>query len=220
MTQKKEYIRYVESPEDIRWDIKVDILVIGAGGCGLVAALAAAERGASVFIVEKEKSAGGNPSLSQAMVPATGTSMQRAAGIEDSVELMTADILKKNKNGSDPELTAHIAAQSASLIEWLKASMGIELELVSDFIYPGHSAHRIHANRSRKGENLINNLLNAAARFDNLDIAYNAPAVKLIAASSDSAVLGAEIEIEGIGKNLARAGKTFWRSMGSAPTAK
>lgn len=204
-----ERIQYVDGPEDIRWDIEVDILVIGAGGCGLVAALAAAERGASVFIVEKEKAAGGNTSLSQAMVPATGTRMQQAAGIEDSVELMTADILKKNQNGSDPELTAHIATQSASLIEWLENDMGIELELVSDFLYPGHSAHRIHANRSRKGENLINKLINATARFENLDIAYNAPAVKLIAANSDSAVLGAEIEIEGIGKNLARAEKTI-----------
>jgi fumarate reductase flavoprotein subunit len=133
--------------------------------------------------------------------------MQQAAGIEDSVQLMTADILKKNKNGSDPELTEHIAAQSASLVEWLKDNMGIKLELVSDFLYPGHSVHRIHANRSRKGENLVNNLLNAAARFENIDIAYNAPAVRLIASSSDSAVLGAEIEIEGIGRNLARSRK-------------
>ena len=206
---RTEQIQYIDSPDDIKWDIEVDLLVIGAGGCGLVAALAAAEQGASVLVVEKEKAAGGNTSLSQAMVPAVGTSMQQAAGIEDSVELMTADILKKNRNGSNPELTAYIAKQSASLIEWLKDSMGIQLELVTDFLYPGHSALRIHANRSRKGENLINNLLDAAARFENLDSAYNAPASKLIAGNLDSAVLGAEIEIEGIGTNLARAGKTI-----------
>ena len=202
-----EHILFVNSPEEINWDIEVDVLVIGAGGCGLVAALAAAERGVSVLIVEKEKAAGGNTSLSQAMVPATGTSMQKEAGIADSIELMTEDILKKNKKGSDPELTAHIAKNSAPLIEWLKNDMNIELELVSDFLYPGHSVHRIHANRSRKGANLINNLLNTVSRYENIDIAYNAPATRLVANRSDSAVLGAEIEIEGIGQNLARAKK-------------
>ena len=202
-----ERILVVNSPEEINWDIDVDVLVIGAGGCGLVAALAAAERNASVLIVEKEKDAGGNTSLSQAMVPATGTRMQQAAGIKDSVQLMTDDILKKNQNGSDPKLTARIASQSAPLIEWLKDNMGIKLELVSDFLYPGHSVHRIHANRSRKGENMVKKLLNAISRFENIDIAYNAPAVRLIARKPDSAVLGAEIEIEGIGKNLAHANK-------------
>ncbi|MCK5205275.1 MAG: FAD-binding protein, partial [Desulfobacterales bacterium] len=54
-----ERILVVNSPEEINWDIDVDVLVIGAGGCGLVAALAAAERNASVLIVEKEKNAGG-----------------------------------------------------------------------------------------------------------------------------------------------------------------
>lgn len=202
-----ERIISIGRPEEIDWDIEVDILVVGAGGCGLVAALAAAERGASVMIVEKEKDAGGNTSLSQAMVPATGTRLQHAAGIEDSVQLMTADILKKNKNGSDPELTAHIAAHSAPLIDWLKNSMSIEFELVSDFLYPGHSTHRIHANGSRKGKNLVNDLLNAVSRFENIDIAYNAPAVRLVALKSGSVVLGAQIEIEGIGTNLARAKK-------------
>ena len=49
-------ILYVDAPDELTWDIEVDILVIGAGGCGLVAALAAAELGAQVLIVEKERS--------------------------------------------------------------------------------------------------------------------------------------------------------------------
>lgn len=200
-------ILYIDDQDELTWDIEVDILVIGAGGCGLVAALAAAERGATVLIVEKEKDAGGNTSLSQAMIPAAGTSMQRKAGIEDSVQSMTDDIMKKNNNGSDRELTLHLAAESAPLIEWLKDKMGIELELVADFLYPGHSVLRIHANRSRKGRNLVNKLLDAVSRFENIDIAYNAPASRLIARKSDSAALGAEIKIEGIGINLARANK-------------
>jgi len=34
---------YVDEPDKIAWDIEVDVLVIGGGGCGLVAALAGTE---------------------------------------------------------------------------------------------------------------------------------------------------------------------------------
>ena len=208
--QEKEHLLFLtDDPGQIPWDVDVDILVIGGGGCGLIASLAAAQKGAQVLLVEKEKTAGGNTSLSQAMVPAAGTRFQKEAGIEDSVELMTQDILHKNGNGSDPELTRHVAQESSKLVEWLYDSLGIRLELVMEFIYPGHSQYRIHANRTKKGAHLVNELLQAAARYENIDIAYNAPARRLIANRKDGAVLGAEVEIEGVGKNLARAKKVI-----------
>ena len=203
--KENDLILYVDDPDELDWDIEVDTLIIGGGGCGLTAALAAAEMGSEVFLLEKEKNAGGNTSLSQAMVPAAGTEMQKASGIKDSPELMTADILNKNKNGSDPELTLHISKQSASLVEWLRNTMNIDFRLVDDFLYPGHSVHRIHTNASCKGEQLVTELLKATERFENISIAYNSPATRLIARGSDSSVLGAEVMIEGFGKNLARA---------------
>jgi fumarate reductase flavoprotein subunit len=138
------------------------------------------------------------------MLPAAGTKLQKEAGIEDSVDLMTRDILHKNDHGSDPELTRHVAQESSKLVEWLNESLGIRLELVTEFLYPGHTQYRIHANRTKKGAHLVNDLLQAASRLDNIDIAYNAPAKRLVA-TPDGMVLGAEVEIEGVGKNLARA---------------
>ena len=205
----KDLILLTNSPEDLDWDIEVDVLVIGAGGCGLIAALAAAQNGVSVFVVEKEKQAGGNTSLSQAMVPAARTKAQIETGIEDSVEMMTEDILKKNDYQSDLILTRHVAKEATRLVDWLNEQINIKLELVTEFIYPGHSSYRIHANRSRKGAHLINDLINAAKRFENIDMAYNAPVVRLVAAKQDHAVLGAEVEIEGVGRNLARAKKVI-----------
>jgi fumarate reductase flavoprotein subunit len=198
----------VEDPAAAAWDIETDVLVIGAGGCGLVAALAAAETGAEVFVVEKEKAGGGNTALSQAMVPAAGTRAQAAAGVADSPRQMAADILKKNRQGSDPDLTLHVARESARLIEWLAASAGIELGLVTDFLYPGHGVHRIHANPSRKGRQLVAELTAAAEGRPNITFAYNAPAVRL-AATPAGEVLGAEMHIAGIGSNRARARRTI-----------
>ncbi len=208
--KENNLILYVDDPDELDWDIEVDTLIIGAGGCGLTAALAAAEMGSEVFVLEKEKSAGGNTSLSQAMVPAAGTDMQKTAGVKDSPELMATDILKKNKHGSDPELTLHISKRSASLVEWLRSTMNIDFNLVSDFLYPGHSVHRIHTNSTCKGEQLVNELLKATERFESISISYNTPATRLIARGSDSSVLGAEVSIEGFGKNLARAKKIIF----------
>jgi fumarate reductase flavoprotein subunit len=205
----EDLILWVDDPGKLTWDIEVDVLVIGGGGCGLVAALAAAEKGAQVFLVEKDKNPGGNTSLSQAMVPAAGTRLQKDAGVDDSPELMAEDILKYNTYQSDPELTIHVARESAKLVHWLMDNVEITFELVTEFLYPGHSRYRIHANHSRKGAHLVNDLLQATTHYENIDIAYNAPVNRLVASCGHRAVVGAEVEIEGIGINLARANKVI-----------
>lgn len=74
----------------------MNILVIGPGNCGLVAALASAEQGAVVLIVEKEKDAGGNTSLSQALIPFVGFSGTTGpSGYLSANGLMSALILGK-----------------------------------------------------------------------------------------------------------------------------
>ncbi len=42
------------------WDYETDVLVVGYGGAGAAAALAAREAGARVLIVEKNPEGGGN----------------------------------------------------------------------------------------------------------------------------------------------------------------
>ncbi len=66
----------------------VDVLVVGAGACGLSAAIAAHDAGATVAIVEKRERPGGNSSLSTGSVPAANSRFQREAGLVDSPEKM------------------------------------------------------------------------------------------------------------------------------------
>ena len=72
----------------------VDVRVVGAGACGLAAAIAAHGAGASVAMIEKLDRPGGNSSLSTGSVPAAGTRFQREAGIADSTERFVADLLR------------------------------------------------------------------------------------------------------------------------------
>jgi len=55
----------------------LDVLVIGAGACGLAAAVAAHDAGVSVAIIEKMDRPGGNSALSTGSVPAAATRFQR-----------------------------------------------------------------------------------------------------------------------------------------------
>jgi len=79
-----------------------DIVVVGAGGCGLVAALAAADKGAEVLVLEKADKPGGGTAFSSRSLRAAGTRFQRAEGIEDNPERYAEEILKRNRGQSDP----------------------------------------------------------------------------------------------------------------------
>jgi 3-oxosteroid 1-dehydrogenase len=72
------------------WDYSADVVVVGAGGAGLSAALGALESGASVLILEKGKAVGGTTALSVSgglWVP--NNSIAAAAGqVEDVSQLM------------------------------------------------------------------------------------------------------------------------------------
>ena len=202
-------IKRIKTEREIRWDIETDVVVIGAGACGMIASLAAAEKGAEVWIFEKEKKVGGNTSLSQGMIPAAGTRFQKVADIEDSPEMMANDILTKNDGESDPEITLHICRESKRTVEWLVDSIGVHLDIVTDFIYPGHSRYRIHAPPSRKGEEIVKELQRAILKRENIFLVTQAPARSLIVLDEKDEVIGCEVEIFGQGLNKVRSKKTI-----------
>ena len=70
--------------------------VIGAGACGLTAAIAARDAGAEVLVLERDASPSGSTALSSGFVPAAVTRFQAAAGVEDSPEQMFQDVQRKN----------------------------------------------------------------------------------------------------------------------------
>ncbi|MBI3513309.1 MAG: FAD-dependent oxidoreductase [Proteobacteria bacterium] len=145
------------------WDTQTDVLVIGAGGCGLVAALAAAEAGAAVIVVEKRAQPGGTLARDDGAVPAAGTRFQRAAGIDDDSVRFARDLAAYGGDHDMPALAHRLAAQSAALVEWLVDVVGARLTLLDEAPL-GHSAPRLHAPPSCRGEDLRDDLVSALAR--------------------------------------------------------
>lgn len=141
----------------------LDLLVIGAGACGLAGAIAAHYSGIRVAIVEKRDRPGGNSSLSTGSIPGAGSRYQREAGIEDSPERMIADLEDVAGHHDADDLTRLMAHQSAPLCEWLIDGLGARMELITAYRHIGHSVERLHAPRSRRGQDLVDDLLRFVA---------------------------------------------------------
>lgn len=145
-------------------DDEIDVLVIGAGACGLAAAITAHDSGVSVAIVEKREVPGGNSSLSTGSVPAANSRFQREAGIVDSPEAMVSDLMRIAKETDDLDLVRRLADVSAGVVEWLIDDVGARMALITAYKHIGHSISRLHAPVSRVGQDLVDDLLAAVER--------------------------------------------------------
>jgi 3-oxosteroid 1-dehydrogenase len=70
----------------VNWDESVDLLIVGSGGGGMVAALAAIDDGIEPLVVEKQALVGGSTGLSGGMVWLPNNPLMQAEGIPDSTE--------------------------------------------------------------------------------------------------------------------------------------
>lgn len=142
------------SREAPQFEIEAPVVIVGAGGCGLTAALAARDGGAEVLVIERDDSPLGSTAMSTGLIPAAGTPEQAARGIPDTPEIFTRDILAKTKGKTDPVIAELLARESAETITWLRDSHGAPLSLVDGFLYPGHSHMRMYGTPNRTGGEL------------------------------------------------------------------
>ncbi|MEG0381371.1 MAG: FAD-dependent oxidoreductase, partial [Kurthia sp.] len=178
----------------MEWFAEVDVAVIGAGGGGLVAAITAAEAGWEVALLEKTTQLLGNTAASAGMIPASETSFQKALHIKDSKDQMVADIMAKNQGESDVTQVRALVEQSGELVEWLHRNSKIDMSIVEEFTYPGHSVTRMHAPPKRSGMELMKGLQRYAKEFDNLYIVKKSPMVEIL--KEGNRVYGVQIKAE------------------------
>ena len=69
-----------------RWDSTVDFVIAGSGGGGMVAALTAADAGASALVLEKQELVGGSTAMSGGIVWVPNNPLMQADGVPDSYE--------------------------------------------------------------------------------------------------------------------------------------
>jgi fumarate reductase flavoprotein subunit len=143
-----------------------DVLVVGAGAAGLIAALRAHEAGADVVVLERDKVPRGSTALSAGLIPAAETSFQHEARIKDSKALFAADIMSKAHAEPDAMAVDRVVDVAGTALEWLADKHRFPFSVITNFSYPGHSACRMHGLPSRSGAELMDRLRDAAERAD------------------------------------------------------
>ncbi len=148
------------------FEMHFPVIIVGAGGTGLCAALAAHDNGAEALVLERDPTPLGSTAMSTGLIPASGTAEQAAEGIDDSPDRFVADVLAKTKGRTDEAFVRKLAEESVETISWLRDTHGVPLTLVDGFLYPGHSARRMYGTPHRTGGELMGSLESAVNSAD------------------------------------------------------
>lgn len=143
----------IESAKDVKFDEEYDVIVIGSGFAGSMAALQALKRGLKVLMVEKMGRAGGNSVINAGNMCVPNNEFQKAAGIKDSKEVFIADCLKDGLNLNHVDLLSVIYERANDAFEYLK-SIGVEFsgKVISS---SGHSLKRAVQAKNSSGSGYI-----------------------------------------------------------------
>ena len=171
-------------------ELETDIVIIGAGGAGMTAAINATQAGKKVIVLEKMPYAGGNTTKATGGMNAAETHYQEEQGIEDSVEQFVEDTMEGGHNINDRDLVTVMAEYSAKAIEWLD-SIGAPLPKVS--FSGGATNKRIHSpeDGSGVGAYLVTSFLKTMDELG-INVMYETKATSLM--TLDGTVVGVQAE--------------------------
>ena len=153
-----------------------DVVVVGAGGAGLAAAVSAAGRGASVCVLEKMPSIGGDTLRSAGFMAVVDSSRQSPWGIDDSFSLHILQTLHSGHDLGNPDLVRQMVESAPKAVAWLER-MGVSFE---PRVYEAEGTGWLRCIRpsEARGEGYIRALSHEALRLG-VDIVTDAEAVSL-----------------------------------------
>jgi fumarate reductase flavoprotein subunit len=144
----------------------VAIAIIGAGACGLTAALMLNDAGIDCVLLERDAHLSGSTALSSGFIPAAGTRVQQAHGIHDSADQFAADIQAKAHGTAAAHLVCAYSQKITLAMDALQERHGLEFTVLEGFLYPGHSTYRMHCVPEKTGAGLMSRLQLAASKAD------------------------------------------------------
>ena len=103
----------------------VDVVVLGAGGAGVAAAIEAVDAGASVALLEKMPQIGGTTATSQGMIGAYESKFTKERDVHYTFEEMYGNLMSNASYRLDPELTAVTIEKSGETIDWMADRLGM-----------------------------------------------------------------------------------------------
>ncbi len=175
-----------------RFEAEAPVLIVGGGACGLTAALAARDAGASPVVLEQAPTCHGSSGMSLGALCAAGTAEQRRHGVEDDAEAFLADIVAKTRGEADPVAARVVATRSGPVVDWLAERHDVAFRFDADWRPAfGHTRSRLHATPERTGADMMARLVAACDRAG-VDVLTDARVTALFA-GADGLVSGVRI---------------------------
>jgi 3-oxo-5alpha-steroid 4-dehydrogenase len=203
------------------WNREADVLIVGLGAAGASAAIAAADAGARVLVVEAASAGGGTTDLAGGQIYfGGGTPTQKECGIEDTLEDMYKYMLATcGPNIDEPRVREYVDNNIAHYHWLIEQGMEFKSEYVSEklnnthgdeglicsgneFCYP-YDEMALPAPRGHKGKAvgegagaMLMEKLIASAQAKGVEFQYDARALTAIVDEA-SKVVGLVVRIDG-----------------------
>lgn len=177
-------------------ELSTQVLVIGAGYAGLIAAVSAAENGADVVVLEKRNTYG----ICGHSITACNTTWQEKAGYTDSVDALTQFWMgcgtALNTNTVNEAMVRLAAEQSAANIEWLAAQGAEFVGCTMAPTNPFQDPFRTHVTTAaRNGQKAYIEPLYTKATELGVKFLFDSRATELLQ-NDDGAIVGAKASNE------------------------
>lgn len=180
----------------IAWDAEYDVIVVGFGGAGANSAIAAADEGAKVLLLEKapEAEAGGNSIACMQL-------LCWSESLDDAVSYVKA--MRGDYSTPSDEIIEAYCAEMVKNKEWIEYLGAEEPAFVQNKIeypeMPGAQSFRVITVHEGRGDGAAYKLFKQAVadRSDNIDVWYEAAATHLIQDPLTRIVHGIEVEVDG-----------------------
>ncbi len=106
------------------------VVVVGSGAAGLTAAVAAAQAGAEVTVVERAPVLGGTTALSGGLAWMPANRLMAAEGVDDSPAEARQYLRSLRLGDVDDKLVGYFADHAATTVDWLESTTGLSWQTV------------------------------------------------------------------------------------------
>ena len=121
---------------------RFDVVVVGAGTAGIPTALAAAEGGARVLLLDKRDTPGGMLHVSTGQFSGADTRRQRSRGIRDTIALHEHDVHRLAHGRANAELVHASVVEQGHMVDWLD-DLGFDFLPESPRLVYGHELYSV-----------------------------------------------------------------------------
>jgi len=170
-------------------DIDTDVVIVGAGGAGLSAALTASQGGLKVVLLEKDVTVGGTTRFAEGVF-AVESEMQRRNWVDLTKDQVFKQEMQETRWGTNASLIRRFHNESAKIIDWL-LDLGVKFRGPESNFFGNNPTWHLVDGMARS---LISNFQAKVTADKNITLMLETPGMELI--TKNGAVVGVVAENE------------------------